>query len=178
MLVRLLIWVLMLSQAVLAQDLISYSGPGTNENVRYPYDLWLSNESKVSHTVQLKDIRARLYPVAPDLGKKAEARFVFAPDTPTLVELPSRGKDVTLPFRLETDAPSGVYALETNLPSGPYLDNPPGYTPVADYPLAYIPNLHVPPAPSVRDRFLYLGSNGLGNPSKNYRRDSRPLRHQ
>lgn len=179
MLVRLLIWVLMLSQAVLAQVLVGYSGPGTNENVRYPYDLWLSNESEVSRTVQLTDVRARLYPVAPDLGKKAEARIVFAPGTPTLVELPSRGKDVTLPFRLETDAPRGVYALETNLPSGPHLvDNPPGYTPVADYPLAYTPNLHVPPAPSVGDRFLYLGSNDLGNPSKDYRRDSRPLRHR
>ncbi len=58
------------------------------------------------------------------------------------------------------------------------FDNPPGYTPVADYPLVYIPNLHVPPAPSVGDLFFYLGSNGLGNPSKDYRRDSRPLQHR
>ncbi len=88
--------------------------------------------------------------------------------------MPRHGRDVTLPFRLETDAPRGVYALETNLP-GVY-DNPPGYTPVADYPLAYIPDLHVPRSHRTGQRFLYLGGHGLENPS--YRRASRPLRHR
>ena len=69
-----------------------------------------------------------------------------------------------------------MYALETNLP-GVY-DNPPGYTPVADYPLAYTPDLHVPRIYRIEQRFLYLGSNGLGNPSKDYRRASRLLRHR
>ncbi len=114
MVFRLLVWMLMLSQAVLAQGLVSFSS--TSENVRHPYKLWLRNESEVSRTVQLKDVRARLYPVAPGLGEEAAAQLVFAPATPPTVELPRHGKDVTLPFRLETDAPRGVYALETNLP--------------------------------------------------------------
>ncbi len=120
--------------------------------------------------------RARLYPVAPGLGEAAAAQLVFAPGTPPTVTLPRRGRDVTLPFRLETDAPRGVYALETNLPG--IYDNPPGYTPVVDYPLTYIPDLHVPRSHRTGQRFLYLGGHGLGNPSKDYRRASRPLRHR
>ena len=174
MIVRLLALSFLLGQAVLAQGLVSF--PSTSENIRYPYNLWLRNESETPQTVRLGDVHAHLYPVAPDLGKKAEARFVFAPNTPTFVELPSGGRGVTLPFRLETNAPRGVYALETDLPQG--SGNPPGYTPVSDYPIAYIPDLHVPTAPSVGGRFLYLGNKDLGNPAKNYRRDSRRLQHR
>ncbi len=75
MILRLLVWVLMLSQAVLAQGLVSFLS--TSENVRYPYKLWLRNESEVPRTVQLEDFHARLYTVAPDLGEEAAARLVF-----------------------------------------------------------------------------------------------------
>ncbi len=165
----------MLSQTVLAQGLVSFSS--TSENVRYPYQLWLRNESEVSRTVQFSDVRARLYPVAPGLGREAEARLVFAPGTPPTVTLPRCGRNVTL-LRLETDAPRGVYALETDLPGIYDNPNPPGYTPVADYPLAYIPGFHVPRSYRTGQRFLYLGGRGRGNPSKDYRRASRPLPHR
>ena len=103
MVFRLLVWTVMLGQVVLAQGLVSFSS--TSENVRYPYNLWLRNESEVSRTIRLNDVHARLYPVAPGLGKGAEARLVFAPGTPPTVMLPRHGRDVIFPFRLETDAP-------------------------------------------------------------------------
>lgn len=140
--------------------------PASGEDPRLPFNLWLRNESQVSHTIRLRDVRARLAPVTPDLGRASSARVIFAPRTPVTVrlppyrdgELPPYRNEVIVPFRLETDAPRGVYALELDLPGGFVWDNPPGFNPVIDYPLAHTPGLHVPDTYRRGQRFLFLGN--------------------
>lgn len=161
----LLVFAALLTQTALAQEgLVRF--PAIGMDPHYPYELWIRNESRVPRTVRLEDVRARLAPVTPDLGRISSARVIFAPGTPVAVKLPPyRDADlppyrnqVVVPFRLETDAPRGVYALELNLPGGFVWDNPPGFDPVIDYPLAHMPGLRVPETYRPGQRFLFLGN--------------------
>ena len=170
-----LIAVLIFVPAALAQDALTYF-PATGTDPHYPFELWLRNETKTPFTVRLGDARARLAPVTPDLGKVSHARLAFAPGVPRTVTLPPNSLEaVKLPFRLVAGAgtPRGVYALEPNLPGGGVWDNPPGYDSVADYPLAYTPNLQVPQPYRPGQRFLFLGEG-----AKHYRVGKRTPKHR
>lgn len=132
--------------------------PSTSDDLRYPYNLWLRNEAGPSRTVKLTNVMARLAPVTPDLGRVSSARIIFAPGTPASIKLRPAGEEVILPFRLETSAPRGVYALELDMLGGFIEDNPPGFDPVIDYPLAHAPDLHIPETYRTGQRFLHLGN--------------------
>lgn len=159
-------------QLALAQEaLIRLPSQGTDPH--YPYELWLRNDSRVPRTLQLGDVHARLASVTPDLGRVSSARVVFAPQTPQVITLPPESSEVTFLFRLETDAPRGVYALELGLPSGFIRDNPPGFDPVIDYPIAHTPGLRPPTTYGLGQRFLFLGDD-----ADRYSHDGEPLRHR
>ncbi len=170
-----LVAVLMMAPSALAQAaLIRFPATGTDPH--YPFELWLRNESKTPLTVRLGDVDARLAPVTPDLGRVSHAHLTFAPGVPRTVTLPpSSLKDVRLPFRLAADTatPRGVYALEPGLPGSDGWDNPPGFDPVIDYPLAYTPGLGVPQSYRPGQRFLFLGEG-----AKRYYLGERTLKHR
>lgn len=165
----LLILAVLLVPTVRAQEgLVRF--PALGKDPHYPYELQLRNESAVRRTVRLEEVRARLAPVTPDLGRVSRARLVFPPRAPRLITLPPKSSnEVAVPFRLQTAAPRGVYALELDLPGESIWDNPPGFDPVIDYPLAHAPHLRVPETYRRGQRFLSLGA------VRGYRHNGRPL---
>jgi len=146
--------------------------PSTSDDLRYPHSLWLRNEAGPSRTVELTNVTARLAPITPELGRVSSARVVFAPGTPTSVEVRPTGEQIVLPFRLETSAPRGIYALELNLPGSSFSENQPGFDPVIDYPLAHAPDLRVPKTYRIGQQFLHLG-----NTPADYRYQGRRLQN-
>ena len=166
----LMLSVLLTGFAFAQQRLVSFLA--LSDDPHYPYLLYLRNEGRTPLTVSLDSVTARLAPVTPDLGRVAYADLVFAPHVPTHVTLPPSCADMPVTFRLETHAPRGVYALESDLPGGSVWENPPGFDPVIDYPLAHTPGLSIPEVYRTGQRFLSLGA------ARGYRYDGRPLRHR
>jgi hypothetical protein len=96
---------------VLAQNLefIHYLKASTNPE--YPYSIYVWNPNKQPLEISLKHNLSKLTPVTPELWRETLASVHFAPQVASRLIVARQTPQIPLNFKLETDAPIGVYNL-------------------------------------------------------------------
>jgi hypothetical protein len=133
-----------------------------SQNPEFPYSIYVWNPGNQLLEISTKHDLAKLSPVTSGLGRETVASVHFAPDVASTLVLPAKQNfnNNPLNFRLETDAPIGVYNLALEFP---------GWKPDM-HPIALNSTLQVSTKPVVGDQFLYVGV-----PSNQYILDGKPL---
>ena len=136
---------------VLAQNLEFNHYLQASNNPEYPYSIYVQNPNKQPLEISLKHDLSKLAPLTPGLGRETLASVHFAPEVkPTLIlptQTPQLRKDIPLNFRLETDAPIGVYNLNLEFP-----DWKPDMQPIA-----LNTSLKFSVFPRLGNQYLYVG---------------------
>ncbi len=120
-----------------------------SQNPDYPYSIDVGNPGKKPLEISTKHELSKLTPLTQGLGRETLASIHFAADVASTLVLPAQqtNNNTPLNFRIETDAPVGVYNLVLEFP---------GWKPNM-HPIALNTNLKFSTAPRLSNRYLYVG---------------------